>query len=104
NTAFGELGPVVSLVGLLQAGHVILRVLQLYLALLLLDVTQDGAFANFYLCFSQVGLGGLKVGGSFLGVAVVLGQLLVDLMAEVVILGLSVSKADQLGDSVEDGK
>src|SRR5690242_21835997 len=73
----------------MQTSDMLLRVLQLYRILMLLDFAQNGAFADLNLRFFQIRFGLLQLGSPFLGVAFVLRLLLVYLMTEIVVLRLS---------------
>ena len=58
------------------------------------DFAEDGAFSKLDGGFGEVGFGLPKVGDALFGIGAVLGALLVDLVAEVVELGLRVAGGD----------
>src|SRR5205085_12581324 len=56
-----------------------------------IDIGEDGPFLQFDLGLGEVGFGLSKIRNAFLGVCVVLGDLLFDLMAQVLKLGLGLA-------------
>ena len=104
NAKFGLLRKIVGLVGPFQTRDVLPRIGDLYLVSLLFDGAQDGPLTRLDLSLLEIGPGLLKVGDALLGVTQVLSFLLLDLMLQIVELGLGVAEDFELVGAVESGQ
>jgi hypothetical protein len=101
---FSRFRYIVEMIRPLKAGHMGFGIFQLHLIFFLVDFTQDRPFANLDLRLLKVGLCLLKIGNSFLGVALMLRLLLLHLMSKVVVFGLGLAGKLQFVGPVELGE
>ena len=67
------------------------------------DIGEGRTFFQLELGFGELALGGLQIDGALFGIGAILGALLFDLMAEIVVFGLGVAGGVDLSGGVEGG-
>lgn len=101
---FSRFGYIVEMIRALETCDVFLRVFELNRILFLIDFAQNRTLADLDLRLFEVRLRLLQVGRPLFSVALMLGPLLIDLMAEVIVFGLRFAGELQFVSTVEFGQ